>query len=254
MADLTRSQARYLAFVYAYIKVHGRAPSEFEAAAHLGVSKGWVNKTVQALKAKGLIQRDPRRHRSIRILVPEKEIPFWKKHRPARRKPSRKRPARRRVVRSRLPWVRVYVVSVTLLSGPTSPELTGKEISRVIEIRGDQTLEELHYAIFNAYDRWDDHIYEFQFGKRPFDPEGRNYGAHCAPLRKAGDGNARKTRLNDVKLKRGRPFGYWFDFGDDWYHQLEVIRIGRAISRVTYPRVIKRVGKSPPQYDSEESR
>lgn len=45
--------------------------------------------------------------------------------------------------------------------------------------------------------------------------------------------------------------GYWFDFGDDWFHQVQVERIEQAIPTVTYPRVIKRVGKSPPQYLEE---
>ena len=43
-------------------------------------------------------------------------------------------------------------------------------------------------------------------------------------------------------MKPERAFGYWFDFGDDWYHQVQVERIEQAISTVTYPRVIKRVG------------
>jgi len=43
-----------------------------------------------------------------------------------------------------------------------------------------------------------------------------------------------------------RVFGYLFDFGDEWLHQVQVERIEQAIPTVTYPRVIKRVGKSPP--------
>ena len=118
----------------------------------------------------------------------------------------------------------------------------------MIEIRGDQTLEELHYAIFKAYDRWDEHLYEFQFGKRPFDPDGPNYGVPDPHGEKEGAGDARTTKLDDLDLKPHRAFGYWFDFGDDWYHQVQVERIEQAIPTVTYPRVIKRVGKSPPQY------
>jgi Plasmid pRiA4b ORF-3-like protein len=52
-------------------------------------------------------------------------------------------------------------------------------------------------------------------------------------------------------LKPGRPFGSWFDFGDDWFHEIRVERIEQAIPTVTYSRVIKRVGKSPPQYCRE---
>ena len=62
------------------------------------------------------------------------------------------------------------------MSGPVSKNFANKEISRVIEIRGDQTLEQLHHAIFEAYDRYEEHMYQFQFGKRPFDPDGPNYG------------------------------------------------------------------------------
>ena len=145
----------------------------------------------------------------------------------------------------------MYVLSVFLLRGPVSEKLAHKEISRKIEIRGDQTLEQLHQAIFKAYDRWDEHLYQFQFGKRPFDREGPNYGAPEPLPRKKENGNARTTKLDDLGLKPERVFGYWFDFGDDWYHQVQVDRIEKAIPTVTYPRVIKRVGKSPPQYADE---
>ena len=150
-----------------------------------------------------------------------------------------------------VPPVSLYVVSVFLLSGPTSKKFANKEISRVIEIRGDQTLEQLHHAIFKAYDRSDEHLYEFQFGKRPFDPDGPNYGVPGPQQGKKGDGDARTTKLDDLNLNPGRVFGYWFDFGDDWYHHVQVDRIEQAIPTVTYPRVIRRVGKSPPQYCEE---
>jgi pRiA4b ORF-3-like protein len=52
-------------------------------------------------------------------------------------------------------------------------------------------------------------------------------------------------------LKPDRVFGYGFDFGDDGYHQVQVERIEQAIPTVSYPRVIRRVGKSPPQYQGE---
>jgi hypothetical protein len=138
-----------------------------------------------------------------------------------------------------------------LQSGPTSAKFANKVISRVIEIRGDQTLAQLNDAIFQAYDRWDEHLYEFQFGKRPFDPNGPTYGLTDGPPGKKRPGDARTTKLDDLGLAVERVFGYWFDFGDDWYHQVQVERIEPAIPTVTYPRVIKRVGKSPPQYLDE---
>ena len=51
-------------------------------------------------------------------------------------------------------------------------------ISRTLEIRGDQTLEELHRAIFKAFDRTEEHMYEFQVGgKGPKDPKTQRLSA-----------------------------------------------------------------------------
>jgi hypothetical protein len=46
--------------------------------------------------------------------------------------------------------------------------------------------------------------------------------------------------------------GYLFDIGDEWFHRFQVERIEQPIPTVVDPRVTKRVGKSPPQYDEEE--
>lgn len=94
-------------------------------------------------------------------------------------------------------------------------------------------------------------MYEFQFGRRPFDPDGLNYGIPDGK-KQTGRGDASTTTLDDLELKLQRVFGYWFDFGDDWFHQVQVERIDQAIPTVTYPRVIRRVGKSPPQYSDAE--
>ena len=247
MADFTPTQSRYLAFIHAYTNVHGYPPAESEIATAMRVSPPSVNQMVKMLEKKGLVLRHPGRPRALEILVPEDEIPPWNNRKPA------SNPARPSVPPSRVaaPPANLYVVSVFLMGGPVSEKFGNKQISRVIEIRGDQTLEQLHQAIFKAYDRWDEHLYQFQFGKRPFDREGPNYGAPEPLPRKKENGNARTTKLDDLDLKPNRVFGYWFDFGDDWYHQVQVERIEQAIPTVTYPRVIKRVGKSPPQHCDE---
>ncbi|MCC7087037.1 MAG: MarR family transcriptional regulator [Pirellulales bacterium] len=249
MADFTSTQGHYLSFIHAYTNLHGYPPAESEIATAMCVSPPSVNQMVKLLEKKGLILRQPGHARAIQVLVPEDEIPPWK---------DRKQKA---TLRSKATWhpikvapaplANLYVVSVYLAGGPVSKKFANKEISRAIEIRGDQTLEELHRAIFKAYDRWDEHLYEFQFGKRPFDPAGPNYRTPDPPSRKKGIGNASKVMLDDLDLKPDRVFGYWFDFGDDWYHQIRVERIEQAIPTVTYPRVIRRVGKSPPQYQGE---
>jgi hypothetical protein len=57
---------------------------------------------------------------------------------------------------------------------------------------------------------------------------------------------------SDLGLKKDRVFGYRSDFGDEWYHQIDVLRIEQAVPTVAYPRTIKRVGTSPPQYSDDE--
>ncbi len=250
MVDFTPTQGRYLAFIRAYTDLHGYPPAESEIAAAMCVSPPSVNQMVKMLEKRGLILRQPGQPRSIQVLISEDEIPAWNARKRSTSSARPDRPSRTRVARA-APPANLYVVSVFLMHGPISQKFANKAISRVIEIRGDQTLDQLHHAIFQAYDRWEEHLYEFQFGKRPFDPDGPNYGISSADPTRKGDGDARTTKLDDLNLKPGRAFGYWFDFGDDWFHQVQVDRIEQAIPTVTYPRVIKRVGKSPPQYCEE---
>jgi hypothetical protein len=51
--------------------------------------------------------------------------------------------------------VRLYELEVFLIGGPVTPKFAKKNrvVSRTILIRGDQTLADLHHAIFQAYGR-----------------------------------------------------------------------------------------------------
>ena len=71
---------------------------------------------------------------------------------------------------------RLYTLEVFIIGGPVSEKFAKKNpvVSRTIQIRGDQTLEDLHHAIFDAFGRWEEHMYEFQFGKGPMDPKARD--------------------------------------------------------------------------------
>jgi hypothetical protein len=159
-------------------------------------------------------------------------------------------------------WVKeseLYTLEVFLLSGPVTKTFAKKNpvVSRTIMIRGDQTLEDLHHAIFDAFGRWEEHMYEFQFGKGPMDPKAHRYvlpGAFQIELGEENPpaGRVNQTRIDSLGLEVGRRFGYWFDFGDDWWHQINVEAIEHKAPASTFPRVSKRVGKSPPQYAEED--
>ena len=152
---------------------------------------------------------------------------------------------------------KLYTLDVFLISGQITEKFAKKNpvVSRTIKMRGDQTLKELHHAIFNAFERWDEHMYEFQFGKKPMDPKGPRYvlpSAFDTDDDNPPTGRVDKTTLESLGLKEGRSFGYWFDFGDDWWHQINVEAIEDEVPTGKFPKVTKRVGKSPPQYLEED--
>jgi len=146
-------------------------------------------------------------------------------------------------------------MEVFIIAGPVDAKFVKKNpiLSRTLEIRGDQTLEELHKIIFKAFDRFDEHLYEFQVGgKGPHDPNAKKYGVPAQEDEIFDElqmtGSAKQTTFDDLKLKKDQVFGYWFDFGDDWWHQIYVVAIEDKTPKGRYPKIINRVGQSPPQY------
>ncbi len=249
-ARFTAKQGQYLAYLYLYRKLHRHSPSESEVAQYFGVSPPSAHQMIVKLEENGLITREPAVPRSVRVTVPRDEIPPLEddeEDAAMAALAARPQPAGP---------TRLYTFRVSLIGGPVPEEFGGKEISRTIQIRGDQTLEDLHHAIFKAYDRFDEHFYEFQFGKGPHDPKGKRYVLPQMIEQEQGEptisGDVTQTRIDSLGLKVDRPFGYWFDYGDDWWHQLDVVAIDDKVPKGKFPKVIKRVGKSPPQYMDEE--
>lgn len=149
----------------------------------------------------------------------------------------------------------VYTIKVRILSGPRTPSFrrANRTVSRTIEVLSDQTLADLAVEIFYAFNREDDeHLSEFQFGRKAHD---RNATCYVADPEDGGLLMG-ETSLDSLRLDKGSVFWYWFDFGDDWYHELKVTKVGEREEDVTYPRETHRVGASPPQYpdwDAEEA-
>jgi hypothetical protein len=136
-----------------------------------------------------------------------------------------------------------------------------KSIWRRIAARGDQTLDDLHEAIFDAFDRDDEHLYSFYFPKPG--AKGRNrtrdaveYSHPCVLEDDPGAArNAAKTKLGGLGLKPKQVFLYLFDFGDSWWHDITVEQIDAPVEEGRYPQIVEKHGKSPSQYpdmDDEE--
>ena len=121
----------------------------------------------------------------------------------------------------------LYSLDVSIIGGPVTEEFlkVNPVISRTIQIRGEQTLEDLHYAIYRAFDRWDDHMYEFQFGKGPDNRKAKRYVLPGAMRRglfgvfgrdRSIAGDLTRTTLAELDLKVGDSFGYsiWNGFSE----------------------------------------
>jgi len=71
----TEKQGQYLAFIYAYSRVHGRPPAEAEMQRKFKVTPPSVHQMVLTLEREGLIKRTPGVARSIEVLVAPELLP-----------------------------------------------------------------------------------------------------------------------------------------------------------------------------------
>lgn len=102
---------------------------------------------------------------------------------------------------------RLYALEVCIIEGPMTEAFVEANpvVCRTIEIRGEHTLGRLHEAIFEAFDRWERHMYEFQLGSGPHDPEGDRYGIGL-PFAMPPDPSDTRTPAG---AQRGRPSTRW---------------------------------------------
>jgi hypothetical protein len=140
-----------------------------------------------------------------------------------------------------------------------------KSIWRRMALRGTQTLDDLHEAIYDAFDRYDEHLYSFYFPPpgskgRTRMRDGDEYtcsGTFEGPWGDEWDAKSTDVKLAALGLTPKRKFYYLFDFGDEWWHEITVEKTDAPAEKGKYPRVLETHGASPPQYpdfddDSDE--
>jgi hypothetical protein len=98
----------------------------------------------------------------------------------------------------------------------------------------------------------EEHLYAFNLGQGPGDSSKRYLysGGWDGKSPKARDPET--TTLDSLKLRAGRHFGYTFEMGDNWQHVIDVMSVEEPSAKGKYPRVIEKVGASPPQYPDED--
>jgi hypothetical protein len=133
-----------------------------------------------------------------------------------------------------------------------------KRIYRNIEILSNQTLHDLHEAIFTSFDRYDEHLYSFYLTftatkSRNVIYDSPEYSHPMAieesPFHNFQEKhNAEETRIGILGLSENDKLYYIFDFGDEWWHELTVLEIRDIKETKGYPKIIKKAGQSPDQY------
>ena len=113
-----------------------------------------------------------------------------------------------------------------------------------IQLDESATLEDLHCAIQRAVRFDNDHSYSF-FTSRNLHGSNREYYHH-------DEEEIERTLSEIFPLPPKKSFFYLFDWGDEW-----IFKISRSRKRphepeprVTYPRVVKKLGTKPKQYPS----
>ena len=137
-----------------------------------------------------------------------------------------------------------------------------KRTYRLIEIGSSNSLDTLHEIIFEAFDRFDEHLYSFFFPEEAVKRTSaiRDSLEYISPDYKIEPlfehktkYNAKKTALKDLKLCEKQKFYYLFDYGDEWWHEIEVYTLSPGAPGPRSPQILKSVGKSPSQYpDNDE--
>ncbi|MGH4018618.1 MAG: plasmid pRiA4b ORF-3 family protein [Pseudonocardiaceae bacterium] len=125
----------------------------------------------------------------------------------------------------------VYTIKVSL-------QRMKPPVWRRLLVHSDTSLAELHYIIQNAMGWQDAHLHQFEV-------DGTYYADTMHMLDDTKD-ESRMT-LARLRLRTGDRFLYWYDFGDDWYHEIRVESVDRDDPSVVYPRCVAGRRACPPE-------
>jgi hypothetical protein len=131
------------------------------------------------------------------------------------------------------------------------------KLYRIIEASENCTFDDFHKAIFQAFNRFDEHLYSFFITRKDTKNTRSIYSSPeiTHPMNAEdtmGFGKMKKstakTRIGDIGLNDKDVFHYLFDFGDEWWHRIKVRNVSETKSQQKNIKVIQSVGESPPQY------
>lgn len=74
----TEKQGQYLAFIFYYTKINGISPAQRDLQRYFAVTPPTIHQMILQLETKGLILRTPNTPRSLKVCIPEEQLPRLK--------------------------------------------------------------------------------------------------------------------------------------------------------------------------------
>ncbi len=142
----------------------------------------------------------------------------------------------------------IYTLTVDSISGM----YWNHDCIRVIEIGERASLNELHYAIQDAFGLDNDHLYAFYAGRNESNRKIIFGDAESWEEREKNNSN---IPLNQVyPLPKGLMLYYLFDFGDRWIFKIKRSRKLKELDpTVKYPKIVESHGVNPESYPQNEN-
>ncbi len=126
------------------------------------------------------------------------------------------------------------------------PRGNGREVYRVIEISGSESLDRLCEVILSAYDFIDEHLYEFCMDCKMFSLE-------CYQSYPVEEEASTRIKIEELGLLEKQKFALHYDFGDNW---MFIINVQKTTPEAQYkePMVTKAKGtiEQYPVYEDED--
>ena len=126
------------------------------------------------------------------------------------------------------------------------PQGMGREVYRVLEICGKESLDRLCRLILDTFDFIDEHMYEFCM-------DGRMYSDYSYQSYPEDGQPSTRVKLDRLGLEEKQKFILHYDFGDDWVFVISVQKIMKA-GEYSVPRITKSKGdiEQYPDWGDEE--
>ncbi|MEO5626582.1 MAG: plasmid pRiA4b ORF-3 family protein [Dokdonella sp.] len=119
-------------------------------------------------------------------------------------------------------------------------------VVREVLVPSTLRLDRLHAVIQTAMGWGDVHMHEFIVGTLR---DGERFGTPTPDVFAVGSPtrNEKKFTLRQAAPAKGSKFVYWYDFGDDWYHDISVKAVVEVIPDLPVPYCLKASRACPPE-------